>query len=89
MNWKAIKAWYFKTFLPYEDPDHPMYSDGTVEFSKTKYDNEVLQEISDFVDSELDAMDKKNMVGPNYGRQAFSKPKTYKKWGNKWYKSDS
>ena len=35
---KAIKAWYLRVFLPYELPDHPLYSDGS-----SKYDNEFLQ----------------------------------------------
>ena len=23
---KQLKAWYFATFLPFEDPDHPLYT---------------------------------------------------------------
>jgi hypothetical protein len=25
--WKAIKAWYLKTFLPFEDPANPNYTE--------------------------------------------------------------
>lgn len=41
-------------------------------------------EISSAVDEYFGAG--KEGVGPNYGRKAFSKAKTYKKWGGKYYK---
>jgi hypothetical protein len=71
--WEKIKAWYMKTFLPFEleEKEEPTFID----------------EISDAVDDYFEV--KKEGVGPNYGRKPFSKPATYKKWGNKWYKSDS
>ena len=43
----SIKSWYLRTFLPFEDPAHPLYSDGSI-----KYDNELEQEISDYVNEE-------------------------------------
>ena len=49
---KATKAWYLRVFLPYELPDHPLYSDGS-----SKYDNEFLQEIDDWVEEGLDIKD--------------------------------
>ena len=47
---QQLKAWYLKTFLPYEAQSHPLFSDGS-----TKYDNELLQDISDWVDAEVEA----------------------------------
>ena len=41
---KALKAWYLATFLPFEDPSHPLHSSQPDEFCK---------EISDWVDAEL------------------------------------
>ena len=75
---QQFKQWYLKTFLPFEDPSHPMYGPNShAEFVPTQYDNEMLQEISDWVD---------DRVGPNYERQAFSKPTQYGRWGNKYYR---
>ena len=65
-----LKQWYFDTFLPYENPEHPLYSDGSIEY------DEFTQEISDFIDQQ---------IGPNYS-QHFYKPAEYEKWGDKWYK---
>ena len=50
---KALKAWYLATFLPFEDPSHPLYSDGSI-----KYESDLEQFLSDWVDAEL---------GPEYG----------------------
>ena len=71
--WKAVKAWYFKTFLPFEDPSSPKYTAPPYDPGE--------DEDWDFLEEE-----KKEGVGPNYGRKAFSKAKTYKKWGGKYYK---
>ena len=73
----SLYRWYLKTFLPFEDPSHPLYSDGSGEFVPTQYDNEMLQEISDWVD---------DRVGTNYERRAFSKPTEYERWGSKYYR---
>ena len=75
---KKLYNWYMNTFLPFENPDHPLYSDGSIPM------DEMSQEISDFIDSELDGME--DMIGPNYARKPFSKPSEYEKWGDKWYK---
>ena len=59
-----LKKWYFDTFLPFENPEHPLYSDGSI-----TYDDEMCQTISDFIDDELDAIDYdriNSMIGPNY-----------------------
>ena len=50
---KQLKAWYLKTFLPFEDPSHPLYSDGSVPNCNGSYDDEMLQEISHRVDAEV------------------------------------
>ena len=68
---KSITKWYLKTFLPFEDPSHPLYH--------STYEPETCA----CEEEEYDAGD---LIGPNYGRKPFSKPATYKKWGNKWYK---
>ena len=68
---KSIYNWYMKTFLPFEDPSHPLHY----------YKPECP--ISQMIDDHYDAED---MIGPNYSRKPFSKPTKYKKWGNKWYK---
>ena len=75
---KQLKAWYLKTFLPFEDPSHPLYSDGSI-----KYDNELEQEIADFVDEELAFED---LIGPNYSRLMGDKPTEYERYGDKWYR---
>ena len=77
---KQLKAWYLKTFLPFENPSHPLYCDGS-----TEYENEFLQEISDWVEAEV-AVQEEIRVGPNYSRQMGDKPTQYEKWGNKWYR---
>ena len=73
-----LKKWYFDTFLPFENPNHPLYSDGTIPM------DEFSQEIADFIDDELAGME--DMIGPNYGWQMGYKPAEYEKWGDKWYK---
>ena len=75
---KKLKALYFRLLLPYENPEHPLYSDGSIQ-----YDNELEQQISDFVDEELDFQD---LIGPNYSRQMGDRPTQYEKWGNKYYR---
>ena len=56
---KALKAWYLATFLPFEDPSHPLYAANSHgEYVPTEYESEFLQEISDFVEAEL---------GPEFG----------------------
>ena len=81
---KKLYNWYMKTFLPFEDPSHPLYSDGSI-----KYDDEMCETIAQFIDDELEAMDHErinSMIGPNYSRPMGGKPFEYEKWGNKWYK---
>ena len=80
---KQLKAWYLKTFLPFEDPSHPLYSDGSIPNCNGNYDNELLQEISDFVEDELDFQD---LIGPNYYRQMGDKLTQYEQWGDRWYR---
>ena len=79
--WENIKAWYFKTFLPFEDPDHPLNTGSSDPF---------CEEMEEWIEAELDSFGPypDEGIGPNY-KEHFSKPKTYKKWGDKWYKSDS
>ena len=44
----AIKAWYLRTFLPFEQPDHPLYHDqAAVEAAEAE-----LQEIWDEIEQE-------------------------------------
>ena len=50
---KQLKAWYLKKFLPFEDPSHPLYSEGSVPNCNGSYDNEILLEISAWVDAEV------------------------------------
>ena len=45
---KQLKAWYLKTFLPFEDPSHPLSSDGSRETN-----SELLDEIEAWVDAEV------------------------------------
>ena len=83
---QTIKKWYFDTFLPFENPDHPLYSDGSIQ-----YDCEMSETIAQFIDDELEAMDYdriNSMIGPNYSRPMGGKPFEYEKWGNKWYKKE-
>lgn len=72
--WDKIKAWYMKTFLPFEDPGHPNYAAPYEEPDLSDWD-------------EIGPYESKG-IGPNY-KEYFYKPTTYKKWGDKWYKSDS
>ncbi len=67
---QRLKAWYFRTFLPFEDPAHPL---NTTEQT-------FCDEISDWVDSEIEG------IGPKYAREPFSKPTQYERWGSKWYR---
>ena len=41
---KALKDWYLATFLPFEDPSHPLYAQP----------DEFCDELSDWVDAELE-----------------------------------
>ena len=76
-----LKNWYFDTFLPFENPNHPLYSDGSISM------DEFSQEIADFIDDELAGME--DMIGPNYSRQMGYQPSEYEKWGDKWYKKSN
>ena len=73
----ALKKWYFDTFLPFENPDHPL--------NTTHQPESFHDELSAWIEEEL-----KNQqdpyIGPNYAREPFSQPATYEKWGDKWYK---
>ena len=69
----SLYNWYLKTFLPFEDPSHPLHH--------SVYKPE--PSISKMVDEAFDAGD---LIGPNYGRKPFSKPAQYEQWGGKWYK---
>ena len=73
--WDKIKAWYMKTFLPFEDPESPNYC--------APYEE---PDLSDWDD--LGPYKSTEGIGPKY-KEYFYKPKTYKKWGSKWYKSDT
>ena len=75
--WNSIKSWYFATFLPFENPDHPLYH--------SQPEDPFCDELSEWIEAELDHQD---MIGPNYS-QHFSKPAEYEKWGNKWYKKST
>ena len=68
--WTALKNWYFPTFLPFENPDHPLYSEAPSDEYEYECDGEI--EIN-------------TAIGPNYS-QHFYKPAEYEKWGDKWYK---
>ena len=73
----TLKKWYIDTFLPFENPDHPL---NTIHQPESFHD-----ELSAWIEEEL-----KNQqdpyIGPNYARKPFSQPATYEKWGDKWYK---
>ena len=85
--WKQLKQWYMDTLLPYENPTHPLYAGSYIPDQKTSYDNEMLQEIADYIDDELAYQDaRREMIGPNYARQMGAKPTEYEKWGDKWYR---
>ena len=71
---KQLKAWYLKTFLPFEDPSHPLFSDGGAQYEAK------LQEIWDEIETLTD------LVGPNYARQMGDRPAEYERWGNKYYR---
>lgn len=72
--WNQIKQWCFDTFLPFENPNHPLYH--------TEEADPFTKELTDWIESELDAQE---MIGENYS-QHFSQPAKYEKWGDKWYK---
>ena len=80
---KQLKAWYLKTFLPFEDPSHPLYSDGSIPNCIGNYDNELLQEIPDFVEDEMDFQ---VLIGPNNYGQMGDKLTQYEQWGDRWYR---
>ena len=69
----SLYKWYLKTFLPFEDPSHPLHY--------STYKPECP--ISEMIDEAYDAGD---LIGPNYSRKPFSKPTQYEQWGGKWYK---
>ena len=73
LMFKKIYNWYMKTFLPFEDPSHPLHHSN---YKKPKCP------IEQMIDDHYDAED---LIGPNYS-QHFYKPTEYEKWGNKWYK---
>ena len=68
----SLYNWYLKTFLPFEDPSHPLHHST---YEPEPYDG-----------GEEDEYDAGDLIGQNYSRKPFSKPATYKKWGDKWYK---
>ena len=73
----ALKKWYLDTFLPFENPDHPL--------NTTHQPESFHDELSAWIEQELkDQQDP--YIGPNYARKPFSQPATYEKWGDKWYK---
>ena len=72
MMFKKLYNWYMNTFLPFENPDHPLH-----------YSGEPESELEEWIEEELDYQD---MIGPNYSRQMGYKPSEYEKWGDKWYK---
>ena len=77
---QATQSLVSENLSAFEDPSHPLYSDGSI-----KYDNELEQEISDYVDEEgLEALE--DLIGPNYYRQMGDKPTEYRKWGCKYYR---
>ena len=76
----ALYKWYMKTFLPFEDPSHPLHYSGETT-------SEFEEDLDALIEAELGPHpDQDKMIGPNYARKAFSKPFEYEKWGNKWYK---
>ena len=83
---KQLKAWYLKKFLPFEDPSHPLFSDGGAQCEAK------LQEIWDEIDQEDALLNEDeietltDLVGPNYARQMGYEPTQYERWGNKYYR---
>lgn len=73
-------GWLKNLLLPFENPAHPLYTDPG-----SKHQNELLDELDTWIDAELDAQDE-DRIGPNYGRQPFSNPTEYERWGSKWYR---
>ena len=74
----TLKKWYFDIFLPFENPDHPL--------NTSHQPDSFHDELSDWIEAELDAQQENPYIGPNYARKPFSKSPTYEKWGDKWYK---
>ena len=63
----SLYRWYIRTFLPFEQPDHPLYAGhGQHDYGRTQYDSPMLQEISDWVEAEL---------GPLYGPFEEERPR--------------
>ena len=77
MMFKSIYNWYMKTFLPFEDPSHPLHHSNY---------KEPKCPISEMIDDYYGIND--DMIGENYSRKPFHKPQQYEKWGNKWYKKN-
>ena len=69
----SLYNWYLKTFLPFEDPSHPLHH------SAYKPECPISEMIDDHYDIE-------ELIGPNYGRKPFGKPTQYEQWNGKWYK---
>ena len=69
----SLYNWYLKTFLPFEDPSHPLH------YSAYKPECPISEMIDDHYDIE-------ELIGPNYCRKPFGKPARYEQWNGKWYK---
>ena len=65
-----MKQFLLNLFLPFENPNHPLYSPT---YKEEEYDEE-WDELSD------------TKSPKSYSRIAFYKPPTWQKWGDKWYK---
>ena len=66
----ALKHWYFATFLPFEDPDHPLH---TPKYEEPDY-------------SDWDDLEDIDEIYSPPSRIAFYKAPKWEKWGDKWYK---
>ena len=69
---KALYSWYLRTFLPFEQEDHPLYASTPVE-----------EDLSDWDD--LGPYQQREGVGPHYSEH-FHRPTEYVQWGSKWYR---
>ena len=65
-----LKAWYLKTFLPFEDSSHSLHT-------PPPYDPSTDPDRDD-LGTEVDTN--------SYSRIPFYKPTQYEKWGDKWYR---
>lgn len=66
--------WLKKTLLPFEEPDHPLYTPPHEEPDLSDWDD-----LGPYPQRD-------DRIGPNYARKPFSKPQQYQRWGSKWYK---